>query len=930
MVRKRLLLFLFLFGTLSLYAVNTCFSIEGEAGRFTPVNPSYLEGSYDLHKICTVFDRPTLYKNNKVYVGCYRTRDEAMEALKSFDFNIHNPVVVEHIPKPGDPYLLIPLSSTVELDEVKRRLKKVYEANKPEALLKRFPKHFTHGKIALIRSKKIGFLPLRNLYELDRWSGKEKGRRYLLIYRGNYDIETLWEDLNDSKLIHKVDKSTYDIRVPIVVGPMASLTIQNKTVHLEAYPRPMMIFSFGKLYFSGSRFLVWDFRNNRYAEREAIPEKSLLYLGVERPRPYIMNLAGGSLLFVDNLFKGLGYHGTIGPFGISFVHYPSDTPFVSPSYMLNFLIGTLPKPRGALVGNDIEDGSMGFYSNDSGEAILLGNYLHDNMIYNVDPHDYSEDLVIARNLSVRALHAHGIVISRHVGHTIIAENLMMNNHAGGIMFDRNSNNNAIYNNVAINNGFMGISIQESANSLISDNYIVANHMDGIILRNSLQMSVVGNHIEGNGKNGIELLIKDIDDTLTREFPRDPYVKAASAVVRDNVLKENISADIKVKNSSAIAMKENQVGENGIAYGGDLNAFLAEITQREGDFTLYGRGFPFLGTSTDLATMHPDVYTLAKKIFMEIYLAPNPESALILSGMYLEKKQRDLAVMEMGRAGSNIEKKILAYLGYWLMIESRKEQWRNKEFIREALVLLVESIILDNRYTARDLSQLHYFLPITDEDIEKAFTVAKERMEEGRLFSEKDYAKSVLCRRTLYNAYETKSALQIFLYRMRDAGEKKFLAFCKKETAAFRYLTPVIVGTAQEKYKENNRIKDMPGILMEKYHETALESPICRHFLQKQRFSDKETSSLLETLKKMKKEKWRPILERHLALINEFRLRKITIEQVYAILDSKIPSYEEYVLEREAKSLAAESVGESNATRRASEALSRKTESTINR
>ena len=879
----------------SLRAEKSCYSIQAEVGEYTPVSSAYTRTERDgkLDKSCTIFDQPTIYDDNRVYIGCFPEREAAKKALESLPAKVKHPKIVQHTPQKGDPYLLIPKAADIRYDEAMERLKKVYEENRPKTLLKRFPSKFTTEGVELVESRKIGFLPMRNLYEFARWVPEGMNRKFLVIYAGDHDLESLRKAVNDPHLIRRVDADTYDLRVPIILGPNASLTIRNKTVHLEGSPRPMAFFYFGRLYFGSSDFLVWDFEKNAYLPRENLSESQLLYLGVERPRPFLIGLAGSHSILVDNRFKGLGYHGTIGPFGLAMVHYPSKTPYVGPSFMMNYFVGTLPNPTGSIVGNDIEEGSMGYYSNEAGNAYLIGNYLHDNVIYNVDPHDYSEELVLARNLSARALHAHGIVISRHVEDTIIAENLLMSNHAGGIMFDRNSNNNAIIGNMSINNGFMGISIQESENGLIADNYLAGNLMDGIIIRNSLRMSLRGNRIEGNGKNGVEVLIKDIDNTSTRDFPRDPYVKATTAVLEENNISDNFGSDIKVKNSAAVQLKKNHVGgDQGLPYGGDLNLFMMQISEaKDGNWTLYGRGFPFLDVSTDLATLSTGAYDLARKIFLEIYDAPNREAALTLTGMYLDRNMTRLATMESARAASNVERKILAFLGYSFLIASRELGWKEKRLTEEGLVFLVESVILDNRFAAREIPQLKYVMPLDAKMIESAFSIAKQRMKRGELFSKEEYRNSVLCRNTLTKRQKVQAALQRFLYRMNDAKEKDFVRFCERETDAMPYLNPVIIGTAKAKYKENNRLKDLPAKQMQELRERAQQDEICQRYLVKQGYMAQEVGDLMETMKAQSIEKWKPELKRYLDMINEFRIRKLTMKDLLSVLERPIADYE---------------------------------------
>src|SRR3546814_5253813 len=79
---------------------------------------------------------------------------------------------------------------------------------------------------------------------------------------------------------------------------------------------------------------------------------------------------------------------------------------------------------------------FGFYSYEADRVALIGNEYRNNMIYGIDPHDYSRKLIIAFNSAYGAQKKHGIIGSRGVDDSYFIGNLAFGNHGTGLMLDR--------------------------------------------------------------------------------------------------------------------------------------------------------------------------------------------------------------------------------------------------------------------------------------------------------------------------------------------------------------------------------------------------------------------------------------------------------------------------------------------------------------
>src|SRR3546814_9856871 len=122
-----------------------------------------------------------------------------------------------------------------------------------------------------------------------------------------------------------------------------------------------------------------------------------------------------------------------------------------------------------------------------------------NMIYGIDPHDYSRKLIIAFNSAYGAQKKHGIIGSRGVDDSYFIGNLAFGNHGTGMMLDRFSGANWVYANRVWGNRQDGIAIFESPCNIVASNKISNNGGDGIKISNRWEIGKFGNNISGSRK-----------------------------------------------------------------------------------------------------------------------------------------------------------------------------------------------------------------------------------------------------------------------------------------------------------------------------------------------------------------------------------------------------------------------------------------------
>src|SRR3546814_7877278 len=97
---------------------------------------------------------------------------------------------------------------------------------------------------------------------------------------------------------------------------------------------------------------------------------------------------------------------------------------------------SLPRPTGELIENSFSEMYFGFYSYEADRVALIGNEYRNNMIYGIDPHDYSRKLIIAFNSAYGAQKKHGIIGYRGVDDSYFIGNLAFGYPGTGMMIDR--------------------------------------------------------------------------------------------------------------------------------------------------------------------------------------------------------------------------------------------------------------------------------------------------------------------------------------------------------------------------------------------------------------------------------------------------------------------------------------------------------------
>ncbi|EGF90077.1 carbohydrate-binding and sugar hydrolysis [Asticcacaulis biprosthecium C19] len=397
--------------------------------------------------------------------------------------------------------------------------------------------------------------------------------RYIHIESGVLTLESLARHLNSigegELLIRK--GSRYMLNVPLLVGPQASLVISGtdaEELRLNSNTG-VFIVNAGKLWLHDITVAGWDAAGKAYPKLDFDSRNQF--------RPFLISWGGSQMHADGSHFHHLGFNGAKG-YGFSYSQGPILVQQHRP--------GALNRPTGMVVDNSFEEMYFGFFTNAADDIALIGNEYRNNLIYGVDPHDYSKRLIIAYNVSYGTVKKHGIIGSREVDDSWIVGNIVFDNHGTGIMLDRISSGNLVYANRVWGNGQDGLAVYESPCNILAGNRTFENHGDAVKVRNSTDIGIFRNHLITAQRAGVNIYVGDPKEVIgfpTRDAVKDPYTKFVTVAVVDNVIDKHNGTGITATGFGTVAVKGNQFfGSTKKLLQGDLEPHGREMLRLQGE------------------------------------------------------------------------------------------------------------------------------------------------------------------------------------------------------------------------------------------------------------------------------------------------------------------------------------------------------------
>lgn len=404
---------------------------------------------------------------------------------------------------------------------------------------------------------------------------------YLHLDSGVIDLPTLYNRLLEQGFSDILQRNgrIYTLRVPLFVANDAKLIVSDASVDelRLSNERAAYLVSAGEVFFTGVKIVGWGESIN---SPSPITEETKSNF-----RPFYIAWSNSVTYSARSKFQALGYSSGKS-YGFSFSGGPLG---------LMSVARVVREPKGVVVDSTFEDMLYGFYSWEAADVAIVGNEYRNNLIYGIDPHDWSKRLLVAYNTAYGSHKKHGIIGSRHVEDSWFIGNVSFGNHGSGLMMDRYSGRNIIYANYSFDNHGNGVAIYESPCNLVSSNRIFRNNGNGVFVRNSWDVGVFNNDISENGKLGVNAFFVKFETkpgAPARNLEIDPYERFVTMAVVKNKVANNKDGAIGAQGVGATQLKSNVlIGNPKRAYIGDLRNVEFDIVRQGGSGILVGGSCP---------------------------------------------------------------------------------------------------------------------------------------------------------------------------------------------------------------------------------------------------------------------------------------------------------------------------------------------------
>ncbi len=314
-----------------------------------------------------------------------------------------------------------------------------------------------------------GFLD--DLEALPEWSGQA-----ILLRTGRHRLEAL-PDLFDRPDLLACDDGRCRLAAPLIVAADATLVVDGIELRLVQEAGAVLT-AYGDLFVSDSTLLGW---NEAAGMPAATGSRGAAF------RPWITGLEDNRTVVRRSRLAHLGYQG-VSTFGLAFTHGGRDPGEGG--------------PRVSVVANTIEDLYFGFFSFGAVGVEVIGNEIIASHVYGVDPHDATNDMLIAGNTVTGTRRSHGIILSREIHDAMVVLNQSSDNAGAGLFIDKGSHDVTFARNRSFGNGKDGIVVYESRDIDITNNELFANGRAGVRMRASADIRVLRNAIRHNAGPGI--------------------------------------------------------------------------------------------------------------------------------------------------------------------------------------------------------------------------------------------------------------------------------------------------------------------------------------------------------------------------------------------------------------------------------------------
>jgi poly(beta-D-mannuronate) C5 epimerase len=387
--------------------------------------------------------------------------------------------------------------------------------------------------------------------------------RVIVIENGLVDLNQLLTDAADAIETQSNDALLFNL--PIIIADDATLSI-NQPVNIRLSEQEgAFVLVIGNLLMQNATVTGWRSNSNSPA----------LFNGNQKAfRPFILGYGGSEMYLIDSRFESLGFE-AVGAYGISMRAISGKALTETPDALKSHYGKA---PTGWILGSQFTDLYFGYYSYAAKDVVIMNNEYANNIVYGIDPHDYTTGLIVAHNKIYGTQKLHGFIGSRHVSNSYIFNNEIFDNPRSGIMLDRQSDNNVIAYNKAYRNGGDGITLYESSNNQVVGNQFYENRQHGMRARNSVNNIFQDNVVVGNTGSGAYFHTRNLSDHSERDIVKDPYQMRVNGTVIGGLIVGNRSAAVYSENAEWLVFSGLRMEQNGTStqFKGQLAPLESEI------------------------------------------------------------------------------------------------------------------------------------------------------------------------------------------------------------------------------------------------------------------------------------------------------------------------------------------------------------------
>lgn len=377
------------------------------------------------------------------------------------------------------------------------------------------------------------------------------------VESGVVNLEAVYKAVKNNDYIKINADGGYTLNIPLIVKSKATLILEEGDTLLLNANHAALIAVLGTVNVMNAHILGWDTAQDQPA----------YFIEDDDFRPYLVAWCGSRLNIINSYLAYLGYNAPKA-YGLTYSSCKNDK-YVEEGTLLES--GT-----GWILDNEFENFYFGFYSYGTKDAVLINNKYKDNIVYGIDPHDSSADLVIANNHVSGTRRKHGIITSRDVNNSYIVNNIVENNRGTGIMLDRNSHNNVIAYNTSRFNGHDGLSFYESPSNISYKNILYSNGKSGLRVRNSWAIKSHKDIINDNKGYAVELYSQSLK-TRQPDDIKDPYqLKSDLSLLQNEIIGNEIGV-FNIKDAESLSIYKSSLFEvEGDLFSGDLQSLKKDI------------------------------------------------------------------------------------------------------------------------------------------------------------------------------------------------------------------------------------------------------------------------------------------------------------------------------------------------------------------